>query len=40
MRMPDAKTIALRKIVIGSKSYTDDFTVIWRGLPEHDLALF
>jgi hypothetical protein len=30
--MSDAETIALRKTVIGGKSYADDFTMIWRGL--------
>jgi hypothetical protein len=32
--VPDSETIAHRKIVIGGKSYADDFTVNWRGLPE------
>ena len=31
--MPDDETIVLRDTVIGGHRRTDDFTVIWRGLP-------
>jgi hypothetical protein len=33
VRMPDPETIALRKTLIGGKTYPDDYTVIWRELP-------